>query len=102
MTKNLTHAIVVGDSMVNDVPCEHFAYMEPTINWEIWIEKGKNALPLRMAMTYKQAQNFPRFMIEYKNWNLSPKLKANTFAFKAPADAKQIDFSPLQNQQKSK
>lgn len=102
MTKNLTHAIVVGDSMVNDVPCEHFAYMEPAINWEIWIEKGKNALPLRMAMTYKQAQNFPRFMIEYKNWNLSPKFKANTFVFKAPADAKQIEFGPLQNQQKSK
>lgn len=102
MTKNLTHAIVVGDSMVDGVPCEHFAYMEPTINWEIWIEKGKNALPLRLAMTYKQAQNFPRFMVEYKDWNLNPKLKANTFVFKAPADSKQIEFSPLQNKQKSK
>ncbi len=102
MTKNLTHAIVVGDSMVNGVPCEHFAYMEPAINWEIWIEKGKNALPLRLAMTYKQAQNFPRFMVEYKDWNLNPKLKANTFVFKASADSKQIEFSPHRLEQKSK
>lgn len=100
MTKNLTHAIVVGDSMVNGVPCEHFAYMEPTINWEIWIEKGKNALPLRLAMTYKQAQNFPRFMIEYRDWNLNPKLKTNTFVFKIPADAKPIEISSLQDERK--
>jgi hypothetical protein len=24
------------------VPCEHFAYMEPGLNWEIWIENGKS------------------------------------------------------------
>jgi len=92
MTKNLTHAIVVGPSMVNGVPCEHFAYMEPSLNWEIWIENGKRALPLRMAMTYKQVPNFPRFMIEYKDWNLNPKLKADPFIFKAPANSKQIEF----------
>jgi len=45
MTKNLTHAIVVGPSMVNGVPCEHFAYMEPGLNWEIWIENGKKSAP---------------------------------------------------------
>ena len=92
MTKNLTHAIVVGPSMVNGVPCEHFAYMEPGLNWEIWIENGKRALPLRLAMTYKQVPNFPRFMIEYKDWNLNPKLKADLFVFKAPANSRQIEF----------
>ena len=103
MTKNLTHAIVVGPSMVNGVPCEHFAYMEPSLNWEIWIENGKRALPLRLAMTYKQVPNFPRFMMEYKDWNLNPKLKADIFVFKAPANSKQIGFDitgPIKNQSK--
>jgi hypothetical protein len=102
MTKNLTHAIVVGPSMVNGVPCEHFAYMEPGINWEIWIENGKRALPLRLAMTYKQVPNFPRFMVEYKDWNLNPKLSADIFVFKAPANAKQIEFDIYRVEQKSK
>lgn len=92
MTKNLTHAIVVGPSMVNGVPCEHFAFMEPGLNWEIWIENGKRALPLRLAMTYKQVPNFPRFMIEYKDWNLDPKLNADIFVFKAPSNSRQIGF----------
>ncbi|MCX7098638.1 MAG: DUF2092 domain-containing protein [Methylococcales bacterium] len=99
MTKNLTHAIVVGKSKVNGVPCEHFAYMEPGINWEIWIASGKTALPLRLAMTYKQVANFPRFLVEFSDWNLKPKLKADTFVFKIPADAKLIEFAPVANGQ---
>ena len=102
MTKNLTHAIVVGPSMVNGVPCEHFAYMEPGLNWEIWIENGARALPLRLAMTYKQASNFPRFMVEYKYWNLTPKLNADLFVFKAPANSKVIEFDFYQAEQKAK
>jgi len=102
MTKNLTHAIVVGPSMVNGVPCEHFAYMEPSLNWEIWIENGPRALPLRLAMTYKQVPNFPRFMVEYKDWNLNPKLKSDIFVFKAPANSKLIEFDLYPAGQKAK
>lgn len=102
MTKNLTHAIVVGPSMVNGVPCEHFAYMEPGINWEIWIENGKNVLPLRLAMTYKQVPNFPRFLVEFSDWNLKPKLSADTFVFKIPPNSKQIEFGNYRAEQKTK
>ncbi len=102
MTKNLTHAIVVGDSMVNGVPCEHFAYMEPAINWEIWIKKGKHALPLRLAMTYKQVPNFPRFLVEFMDWNLNPNLKADAFMFKIPGNSKKIEFGTYKAEQKTK
>ena len=100
MSKDLTHAIIVGPSMVNGVPCEHFAYMNPSINWEVWVAKGTNALPMRLAMTYKKAPNFPRFLIEFADWNLNPKLNADTFVFKAPANAKQIEFGHYQPEQK--
>jgi hypothetical protein len=102
MAENVTPAIVIGPSMVNGVSCEHFAYMEPDINLEIWIENGKKALPLRVAMTYKQVPNFPRFMIEYKDWKLNPKLKEDIFVFKAPVNAKQLifDMTESSNHQK--
>ncbi len=92
MTKNLTDAAVVGDSMVNGVPTEHFTYRDPALDWEIWIAKGENALPMRLAMTYKQVENRPSFLVEFTDWKLNPKLKASTFEFKVPADAKQIEF----------
>ncbi len=93
MTKDLTHAIVVGPTRVNGTPCDHFAYMGDGINWEIWIETGKIPLPRRLAMTYKDKQNFPRFLVEFSNWKLNPKLKTSQFSFKKPDNAQQIEFA---------
>ena len=92
MTRGLTHAIVVGPTKVNGVACEHFAFMGPGINWEMWIDSGKSALPRRLALTYKEAPNFPRYMVEFSDWNLKPKLGAGQFVFKKPGNAKQIEF----------
>lgn len=92
MTKNLTDATVIGDSMISGAEVEHFAYREPTIDWEIWIAKGENALPLRLAVTYRQVERQPSFLVEFADWKLNPKLKASTFEFKAPANATQVDF----------
>lgn len=100
MTKNLTDATVVGDSMVNGVPSEHFTYREPAIDWEIWIAKGKNALPMRLAMSYRQVKNHPRFLVEFTDWKLNPKLKAHMFDFKAPVNGKQIEFGTFREQKK--
>jgi len=100
MTKNLTAATVVGDSIINGVSTEHFAYREPAIDWEIWIAKGENPLPMRLAMTYKQVENHPGFLVEFADWKLNPKLKANIFEVKVPTGAKQIEFGTYIEQEK--
>jgi hypothetical protein len=94
LTKDLTSAFVVGPAAVDGVPCEHLAFMGPGVNWEIWIATGKSALPRRLLVTYTQVQNFPRFLVEFADWNLKPKLAASRFVFKTPSNATQIAFVP--------
>lgn len=88
MTKGLTHAIVVGPSQVNGVACEHLAFIGAESNWEIWID-GKS-LPRRLATTYKTLVNFPRFMVEFRDWQLNPKLSPAQFVFAKPPGAQPI------------
>ncbi len=90
LTRGLTHAIVVGPAKVNGVPCEHFAFMGAAANWEVWIDA--NSLPRRLATTYKSVTNFPRFQVEFFDWNLKPKLDAGQFVFKKPHGVKEIEF----------
>jgi hypothetical protein len=92
MATGVTSAFVVGPAMVDGFPCEHLAFRVPAVNWEIWIETGKRALPRRLAVTYTDVRNFPRFLVEFSNWNLQPRLAASQFAFQRPGDAKQIEF----------
>jgi hypothetical protein len=93
MTNSLTQAIVVGPTTVNGVSCEHFAFRAPGINWEIWIDSGKSGLPKRLAATYTDVDNFPRFLVEFSDWNLEPKLGKGQFVFKKPANAKKIELA---------
>jgi hypothetical protein len=92
LTKGLTSAFVVGKATVEGVACEHLAFMNPGVHWEIWIDAGKSALPQRLAVTYADVQNFPRRLVEFSDWNLQPKLAESDFVFHPPPDAQQIGF----------
>jgi len=45
-------------------------------------------------------ESHPGFLVEFTDWKLNPKLKANTFEFKVPVDAKQIEFGTYLQQKK--
>lgn len=94
LSAGLTSAFVVGPATVDGSPCEHLAFRAPGVNWEIWIEAGKRALPRRLAVTYTDVTNFPRFLVEFSNWNLHPKLAQSRFVFKKLRGAKEIEFGP--------
>jgi hypothetical protein len=98
MSKEVSYAAHIGESVVNGVVCDHYAYMEPNVDWEIWIQKGDNALPLRLAMTYKQTKDSPHFLIEFFDWQLNPKLDAKTFVFNKPKGAIQAEFGYYQTE----
>lgn len=94
LTKDLTSAFVVGAATVDGSPCEHLAFKSRGVHWEIWVETGEKALPRYLAVTYAAAENLPRFLVEFSNWNLQPTLTADSFVFTPPPNAKQIEFHP--------
>jgi hypothetical protein len=92
LTRGLTSAIVVGPVSVRGTACTHLAFRSPGVNWEIWIESGREALPRRLAVTFTDRPNFPRTIVEFSRWNLRPWLTAGDFEFQPPAGAKKIPF----------
>jgi hypothetical protein len=94
LTRDMTNAFVVGSLMEDGSQCEHVAFTNPGINWEIWIDTNKGYLPKRLMVTYTDIVNFPRIMVEFSNWNLNPTLPPGTFEFRPPAGARQIEFQP--------
>jgi hypothetical protein len=100
--KDVTNAFVVGTATLDGVACEHLAFMNPGTHWQVWIDAGKSALPQRLAVTYADVQNFPRFLVEFSDWNLQPKLADSDFVFKKPDDAKQIAFPSQTGRQKGR
>jgi hypothetical protein len=92
LTRGLISGVVVGSVAVNGIACYHLAFRSPGVNWEIWIEAGKRALPWRLAVTFTDRANFPRTLVEFTRWNLHPWLNSRDFVFYKPAGAREIPF----------
>ena len=45
------------------------------------------------VLTTPDVENFPRFLVEFSDWNLEPKLSKGQFVFKKSANAKQIELA---------
>lgn len=95
LTRNLQSAVVVGETKVSGVKCDHLAFRRPGVNWEIWIESGSRALPRRIAATFTDRPNFPRTIVEFTSWNLHPWLPDSLFVFRKPHGAKELSFATV-------
>jgi hypothetical protein len=92
---DVTQGFIVGKSVVEGVRCDHLAFRAPHVDWQIWIQEGKEPLPRKLVITTRDQANAPQFSVVVTKWNLKPVFTPQTFAFKAPSGAKQVEFVPL-------
>ncbi len=95
LSRGLLSAVVVGPCKVNGVECDHLAFRSPGVNWEIWIDAGRSAVPRRLAITTTDKPNFPRSIVEFSAWNLRPWLLNSSFVFHPPTGFKEIPFKAV-------
>jgi len=92
LTAPVTSGMVVGKSIIDGVRCDHLAFSGPVVDWQIWIADGDKPLPYKYVITTKDDPAQPEYILMMSNWSVEPKLKDALFKFKAPKDAKKIDF----------
>jgi hypothetical protein len=80
---------LIGKEKMNAASCYHLGYSSSVVNWQLWINET-TALPCRLEMTYKKKSHQPFYRITFSNWNLSPKIKEDSFASRIPEDYSRI------------
>jgi hypothetical protein len=95
LTADVKSGFVVGKSMVGGVRCDHLAFRNAEVDWQIWIQEGATPLPRRYVVTSTQVAGSPQFATVLSNWNTAPKVTDGTFAFAPPKGAQRIDFLRL-------
>lgn len=76
----ITGSMDVGPSVVDGITCEHYAFRQAEVDWQIWIQKGDFPLPLRLVITTKTDEARPQRTVRY-DWNLAPSYNDAAFAF---------------------
>jgi hypothetical protein len=92
MEKQAASVSYVEEDTLFDVPTDHLAARSAEVDLQVWVAQGDQPLPRRVILTYKNAPGAPQFRADFTEWNLSPKVAADSFTFAPPAGAEQIPF----------
>lgn len=91
LTDDVISGVHVGDGIVGGVECDHLAFRNPRVDWQIWIQKGDQPLPMKYVITTKWVTGAPQYTLRLKNWNIAPTLDQKQFEFTIPPGATKLE-----------
>ena len=92
LTEQVRGGVLVGDSTIDGAECDHLAFRQATIDWQLWVEKGAKPVPRKIVITTRYSVGDPQYQAVMR-WNLQPKIDKSTFVFTPPKDTNEIPFS---------
>jgi hypothetical protein len=97
LTGPVTEAMYLGTGVIDGVECEHLAFRTPEVDWQMWVATGDKPFPCKYVVTSKLVEAAPQYQLRVRNWNDSPDIAADAFAFKPSSDAKKVELDDLKN-----
>ncbi len=80
---------VIGPARCGDDVCVQYAFREPGLDWQIWIQTGDRPLPRKVVLTTMYEDVRPQFTARLE-WNTAPTLDNAAFTFTPPAESHAI------------
>jgi hypothetical protein len=87
-------AMNAGQDIIGRDLCDHYAFRQGKIDWQIWMTTGEAPLPRKLVITNRADEARPQ-SVSYLAWNLKPTFKDAVFKFTPPSDAQAIGIRPL-------
>jgi hypothetical protein len=91
---DITAAKNIGPSECGGLTCQHYAFRQEGLDWQVWIQNGDHPLPRKIILTTLTDEARPQHSATY-SWNLAPSFNEEAFVFAAPADAKRITMADV-------
>ena len=86
-------AMNAGQDFIGDDLCDHYAFRQGKIDWQIWIASGSKPLPRKVVITNRADEARPQ-SVSLIDWNLRPTFKDSVFKFTPPKGATRIEIIP--------
>ena len=87
----------IGRGVIDGVECDHLAFRNNDVDWQLWVAVGGNPIPRKYVITSKAVTGAPQYTLRIKDWKTDVPVAADAFAFKPPAGSQKVDVSALAN-----
>jgi len=92
--RKITSASDVGPSTLQGITCEHYAFRQQGLDWQIWIQLGDYPLPLKFIIRTLTDDARPQHTANLV-WDLAPSYNQAAFVFYPPAGALRIALKDI-------
>ena len=86
-------AMNAGQDFVDDDLCDHYAFRQGKIDWQIWITAGSKPLPRKIVITNRADEARPQ-SVSHDRLELEAGFKDSVFKFTPPKGATKIEIVP--------
>lgn len=97
LMKGVTSATVIGQTTIEGVHCDHLAFRQPGVDFQLWVASGDQPLPCKYAVTDTSTPALLSTVSVTSDWNLSPNSSDAVFDFVPPEGATAVSFLPADN-----
>jgi hypothetical protein len=87
----------IGQGVIDGVECEHLAFRDLDVDWQIWVEVGARPIPRKYVITSKGVGAAPQYTLRIKEWKTDTPISADAFTFTPPQGAKKVALDELGN-----
>jgi hypothetical protein len=95
LSEDVVDAVHIGRGVINGVECEHLAFRNDDVDWQLWVETGPKPIPRKYVITTNGVNGGPQYSLVIRDWKTDVQPSADAFAFKPAAGAKKADFAAL-------
>jgi hypothetical protein len=95
LLEKTTSGTDIGPVTVMGVSCEHLAFTQDNIDWQVWIENGARPVPRKFVITYKDETDSPQYTAIFSHWDFTTKLPDFVFKFEPPVGASKIKVKEM-------
>ena len=92
--EGIESAMNAGQDFVGDDLCDHYAFRQGALDWQIWIRAGRQPLPRKVVITSRGDDARPQ-STSVIEWNLKPALRDAAFTFTPPRGSTKVELVPL-------
>ena len=88
--KRVIFAAYVGVNDMGGEDCDHLAFAENSVDWQIWLQRTGKHLPRKIVINYRNAPGSPEYVAVLSDWKFPATIPATVFQPDLPKDAKRI------------
>jgi len=85
----------IGLGVINGVECEHLAFRNQDVDWQLWVQVGAKPIPCKYVITSKAVGMAPQYTLVIRDWKTDVPVDETAFAFKPAEGAKKVEPSAL-------